>query len=90
LRCLALIALWASAGVAGQAGTVVAWGDNSYSQTNVPIRLSRVVAIASGSYHNVALRADGTVSSGDYVVVMAGSDDGGLSTTDTVRMVAVK
>jgi pyruvate kinase len=36
------------------------------------------------------LRADGTVSSGDYVVVMAGSDDGGLSTTDTVRMVAVR
>ena len=36
------------------------------------------------------LRADGTVQSGDYVVVMAGSDDGGLSTTDTVRMVAVK
>ena len=36
------------------------------------------------------LRADGTVKSGDYVVVMAGSDDGGLSTTDTVRMVAVK
>jgi pyruvate kinase len=36
------------------------------------------------------LRADGTVTSGDYVVVMAGSDGGGLSTTDTVRMVAVK
>ncbi|CAB4779653.1 MAG: pyruvate kinase [Actinobacteria bacterium] len=36
------------------------------------------------------LRADGIVKSGDYVVVMAGSDDGGLSTTDTVRMVAVK
>ena len=36
------------------------------------------------------LRELGLVTSGDYVVVMAGSDGGGLSTTDTVRMVAVK
>lgn len=42
-------------------GTVVAWGDNAYGQTDVPISLSNVVAIAAGYYHSLALRADGTV-----------------------------
>jgi alpha-tubulin suppressor-like RCC1 family protein/Zn-dependent metalloprotease len=40
---------------------VVAWGNNSYGQTNVPLGLVDVVAIAGGSYHNLALQADGTV-----------------------------
>jgi len=42
-------------------GTVIAWGDNVYGQTNVPVGLSNVVAIAAGASHAVALRADGTV-----------------------------
>jgi hypothetical protein len=42
-------------------GTVVAWGDNSVGQTNVPAGLSNVVSIACGSAHNLALRADGWV-----------------------------
>jgi alpha-tubulin suppressor-like RCC1 family protein len=42
-------------------GTVFAWGDNGAGQTNVPAGLSNVVAIASGDYHSLALRADGTV-----------------------------
>jgi hypothetical protein len=41
-------------------GTVVAWGDNSHGQTNVPPGLTNVIAIAA-SFHNVALKADGTV-----------------------------
>ena len=41
--------------------SVVAWGDNSYGQTNVPAGLSNVVAVSAGGYHNLALRADGTV-----------------------------
>jgi uncharacterized repeat protein (TIGR02543 family) len=36
-------------------GVVVAWGDNSYDQTNVPPGLSNVVAIAAGYYHNLAI-----------------------------------
>jgi len=39
-----------------------AWGNNGSGITNVPAGLSNVVAIASGYYHNLALRADGTIA----------------------------
>ena len=42
-------------------GSVFAWGDNSYGQTNLPPGLSNVVAIAAGGAHCLAVRADGTV-----------------------------
>ena len=44
-----------------RAGSVVAWGNNSYGQTNVPPGLTNVVAVAGGEYHTVALKQDGTV-----------------------------
>src|ERR1035441_10336804 len=47
---------------ANPAGTVVAWGDNSYGQTNVPAGLNGVTAIAAGGSHTVALQRDGTVA----------------------------
>jgi hypothetical protein len=40
---------------------VIAWGANSYGQTNVPTDLTDVAAIAGGWHHSVALRNDGTV-----------------------------
>lgn len=43
-------------------GTVTAWGDNAYGQTNVPSGLTNVVAIAAEKdYASMALKADGTV-----------------------------
>src|SRR5439155_10850096 len=42
-------------------GTVVAWGSNSNGQTNVPVGLSNVVAIAAGDNDSLALKSDGTV-----------------------------
>ena len=42
-------------------GTVVAWGDNSYGQCNIPEGLTNVKAIAAGSSYTVALKEDGTV-----------------------------
>jgi pimeloyl-ACP methyl ester carboxylesterase len=42
-------------------GTVVAWGDNSQGQTNVPAGLTNVIAIAAGGNHSLALKSDGTV-----------------------------
>lgn len=42
-------------------GTVVAWGKNDYGQTNVPPGLTDVIAVAAGSAHSLALKADGTV-----------------------------
>jgi alpha-tubulin suppressor-like RCC1 family protein len=44
-------------------GTVLAWGDNYYNQTDVPAGLRDVVAIAAGWYHSLALKRDGTVVS---------------------------
>ncbi|MFO1475707.1 MAG: immunoglobulin domain-containing protein [Verrucomicrobiota bacterium] len=43
---------------------VVAWGDNSYGQTNVPAGLFDVLAVVSGgdSLHGLALRSDHTVT----------------------------
>jgi hypothetical protein len=43
-------------------GTVVAWGDNSQDQCNVPPGLTNVVAVAGGGGHSVALEADGKVA----------------------------
>ncbi len=44
-------------------GTIRAWGQNQYWQSEVPPDLlnARVSAIAAGGYHTVALRSDGTV-----------------------------
>lgn len=44
-----------------EGGTVVAWGDNRFSQTNVPPGLNNVVDVRAGEWHNVALKADGTI-----------------------------
>src|ERR1700674_4952175 len=43
------------------AGRVFAWGSNTNGETNVPPGLTNVVSLAGGSYHCLALRADGTV-----------------------------
>jgi hypothetical protein len=40
---------------------VVAWGWNTYGETNVPGYLTNAVAVAAGSDHSLALRGDGTV-----------------------------
>lgn len=48
--------------LAGQAFTrVIAWGDNSTGQADVPAGLTNVVAVAGGLNHSLALKADGTV-----------------------------
>ena len=43
------------------AGTVVAWGDNTYDQTEVPAGLSGVIAVAAGYNRSLALKSEGTV-----------------------------
>ena len=41
---------------------ILAWGDNSASQLEVPIGTADVVTLASGGDHNLALRANGTIA----------------------------
>jgi hypothetical protein len=45
---------------------VVAWGDNVYGQTNVPVGATNVMAIAGGGYHSLALQTNGTVVAWGY------------------------
>jgi hypothetical protein len=46
--------------------TVVAWGDNTYGQTNVSAGLTNVIAIAQGGMHGLALNGDSTVTAWGY------------------------
>lgn len=46
---------------AASGGTVVAWGWNGFAQTNVPVGLNGVIAVAGGNSHSVGLRSDGLV-----------------------------
>jgi len=45
---------------------VVAWGYNAFNQGTVPAGLSNVTAVASGRYHNLVLKRDGTVTAWGY------------------------
>lgn len=47
--------------VLGVSSSVLAWGDNSGGQTNVPPGLDDAVAAAGGDYHSIALRRAGTL-----------------------------
>jgi hypothetical protein len=53
-----------------------AWGDNTLGQINVPLTSRDAIAVASGAWHNLALRSDGSV-------VAWGDDSAGQSTVPT-------
>ncbi|MGO9586784.1 MAG: immunoglobulin domain-containing protein [Limisphaerales bacterium] len=40
---------------------VVAWGDNTYGQTNVSVASTNAMAIAGGGFHSLVLQTNGTV-----------------------------
>jgi alpha-tubulin suppressor-like RCC1 family protein len=50
-------------GIGGPSGPISVWGDNNFGVTNVPVNLTNVLAVCSGSqsFFNLALRANGTV-----------------------------
>jgi hypothetical protein len=52
--------------VFGPVSYVIAWGDDSGGQTNVPANLDDLVAAAGGDYHSVALHHDGTLVAWGY------------------------
>jgi hypothetical protein len=64
--------------------SVVAWGDNSGTQTNVPSGLGDIVAVAGGDYHSLALRRNGTLMGWGY------NGDGQTTVpTNALRFVAI-
>lgn len=64
-RCFAILAFAMIAFIctSGSAQNVVAWGNNTQGQTNVPPSATNVIAVAAGWYHSLALRNDGSVVS---------------------------
>jgi hypothetical protein len=64
--------------------SVIAWGDDSGGQTNVPSNLANVVAVSGGDYHSLALRHDGTLIAWGY------NGDGQTSVpTNALRFVSI-
>jgi len=59
--------------ITGSAQNVVAWGNNTQGQTNVPPSATNVVAVAAGWYHSLALRNDGTVIAWGSIPIVPGS-----------------
>jgi hypothetical protein len=73
--------------VFGAPSTVIAWGDDSGGQTQVPTNLYDAVMVAGGDLHSVALRHDGSLiawgdnsagetnvpNNGPYVAIAAGA-----------------
>jgi alpha-tubulin suppressor-like RCC1 family protein len=45
---------------------VVAWGNNTYGQTNVPVTLTNAITIAAGYENSMAVRGDGTITGWGY------------------------
>ena len=45
---------------------VVGWGDNTYGETNEPVNLTNVVAIAGGADFSLALQGNGAVAAWGY------------------------
>lgn len=65
LRFGAVSLIWISGLTASHliGGTrVVAWGSNSFGQTNVPVDLTNVISVAAGDRFSLALRSDGTIA----------------------------
>jgi alpha-tubulin suppressor-like RCC1 family protein len=80
IRCLGFGAIMSMSlnpsAVSGAGGRLAAWGRNTGGETNPPPHLTNLVAISIGSYHGLALRADGTVASwGSRTNVPAGLSD---------------
>ena len=64
--------------------TVIAWGDNSGGQTNVPPDMNDIVAVAGGDYHSLALHHNGTLVAWGY------NGDGQTTVpTNTLRFVSI-
>jgi len=59
-------------------GSIVAWGDSEYGQTNVPVPNADFIAVAGGADHSLGLKAlmadlnlDGRVDLADHVGMVA-------------------
>jgi Regulator of chromosome condensation (RCC1) repeat len=53
--------------------TIVAWGDNTYGETNVPVGETNVVALAAGQDQTFLLRRDGTLGESSQYFISSGT-----------------
>lgn len=64
LRIVAVVFIsFAATGIVRAGGKVAAWGLSDVGQTRLPRDATNIVRIATGGFHNLALKADGTVVS---------------------------
>jgi hypothetical protein len=63
---------------------VVAWGNNSYGQTNVPVMLTNTIGIAAGYENSMAVKADGTVAGWGYNGLQETTPPTGLSNVTAI------
>src|SRR6185437_4289166 len=52
--------------VFGPPSQIVAWGDDSGGQTDVPTNLDDAVMVSGGDFHSLALRHDGSLAAWGY------------------------
>lgn len=76
-----------SAPAAFGAGSVIAWGNNSDLQCQVPGGLTSVASLAAGDSHSLALKSDGTVAAWGLNVVGQATVPASLS---NVRAIAAR
>jgi hypothetical protein len=70
--------------VFGPPSMIIAWGDDSEGQTNVPPGFNDIVAVAGGDYHSLALHQTGTLAAWGY------NGDGQTSVpTNSLRFVSI-
>ena len=61
ILALAIAGALATIPLSSSAQNVIAWGDNTFGQTNVPPSATNVISISVGGFHTLALRSDGSV-----------------------------
>lgn len=70
--------------VLGLPSWVLAWGDNTGGQTNIPAGIDDAVAIAAGDFHSILLRQDGSLMGWGY-----NGDGQAVAPTSTLRFVSI-
>ncbi len=61
--CLGILVLGSGVSSGQSIGSIVAWGDSSYGQCNVPAPNADFVGVAGGFEHSLGLKSDGTIVS---------------------------
>lgn len=71
-------------------GTVIGWGHNQYGQTNIPLGLTNVVAVAAGAFYSIALDKEGNISAWGTTRISSGNAKDVIAVSASYRTLALK